>query len=154
MGNGLTRSGGDASGYSTTTPHVYRWGNNLTSPAPGGSTATTVVASGDSTTTIFGTTFDSVGQSSESHLSDGDSGGPVFNAGNVLVGINLYIFPPVGQPGDRVNFGNQAGYADIAAYRGKISSITGVPEPASVGVLGVAVVGLLVRRRIRRDGCG
>jgi hypothetical protein len=170
MGNGLTRSsnvqfynrtgtgpfvwtplpnstGANASGYTESSPNVYRWGTNVTTGPFGGGTPTTVVNAGSGNTTIFASTFDQGGTSSESQVSAGDSGGPVFSSGNVLIGINNYAIPlDNDQPANTAIFGNQSGYANIATYRSQIVSVTGVPEPASLGVMGIVMSGLLLRR--------
>jgi len=149
MGNGLTRSTAvPGTGYSQTTPPVYRWGTNRTSAAPNVSTATTTFDRGAGTVTIFASTFDSgLPTASESQVSTGDSGGPVFTADNVLVGLNEAAFSSTGQPANTAYYGNLSGYIDLSVYRSQIVGTTGIPEPATVGLLGAAAVGLLARRR-------
>jgi hypothetical protein len=146
-------TGSNASGYTESTPNVMRWGTNLTNTPPGatGGAATEVINAGFGNVTVFASTFDTAGTSSEAQVSRGDSGGGVFDAGNVLVGMNDVAFTFQNQPADTAIFGDQSGFADIATYRSQIENITGVPEPSTVGWVLVGTVSVMARHRRRRS---
>ncbi|HEX8911650.1 MAG TPA: trypsin-like serine protease [Humisphaera sp.] len=167
MGNGLTRSSSlqyfntstnpwtvvagptATSGYTESSPRVYRWGSNVTAAFPGTAAATGQTSVGSGTVTAFASDFDSNGTTSEMQVSTGDSGGPVFNAANVLVGLNVTAYNFNGQPTDTAVFGDASAYVDLSVYRNQIVSVTGVPEPSTLVAGAAAAAGLLLRRRRR-----
>lgn len=171
MGDGLTRSantqfysvtgsgnatvwtplpgpaGANASGYTESTPNVLRWGNNKTTTPIGGApgSATTVINTGSGNTSVFASTFDTGVLDSEMQLSSGDSGGGVFDASNVLLGINDVPIPFQNQPADTAIFGDQSVYVDVATYHDQITAL--LPEPSAVCVLALGAAAGLLRRR-------
>jgi hypothetical protein len=104
----------------------------------------------------FYTAFDAEYTNTAQELASGDSGGGVFNTQGQFVGMNdatwdgTYNQPE--SPYTTAAYGqypDESSYADIYEYLGQIESITGVPEPASIGLGTVAFAALALRRHRR-----
>jgi len=169
-GYGQTRSatmttGSDGySEYTESGPNVLRYGTAITAAPPtvtgssytvsnNGTTEVFYFNDVNTTTNIFSSTFTqstATGfNTSSSFLSSGDSGGGVFGANNVLLGINDLQFPYSDQNGSTATYGDDSGYVDIATYESQIQGLTGVPEPGSLSLLALGAVPLVMRRRRR-----
>jgi hypothetical protein len=148
----------DGTGYTTTTPHVMRWGTNRTvrfnptgSPSPTG----TVTVAGRPTT-AFVVNFDQPADggwltSNEAQAVLGDSGGGVFGFDGTLSGIIIAVS---GSDVTDAAFGEKTFFADVATYSTEIDSAIGytlVPEPSTTALLlvGAGVAALFAFRRRR-----
>ena len=88
--------------------------------------------------TRFG--YDNIGLSLNGRGAGGDSGGPVFNQSGELVGISDFATvasDPIGA----------TTYLKLSSVEPWIAANAPVPEPSSLGLLGVSVAALLLRRR-------
>ena len=81
----------------------------------------------------------------EGEAADFDSGGAAIS-GNVLIGIIDAKGAFDGQPANTAIFGDQSIFMDIATYEPQIEAIVS-PEPATLGLIGAAMVLLQIRRR-------
>ena len=148
----------DGTGYSTTTPHIQRWGTNTTvkfnslgQPLPTGT-----VDIGGRLTTAFVTGFDQPASgewltSNEAQAVLGDSGGGVFGFDGVLRGIIVAVS---GSDATDAAFAEKTYLADIATYKTAVDTAIGyalVPEPSTTSLLflGAGAAALLASRRRR-----
>ena len=158
-------SGGVYSGYKFN-PNVAgpkRWGTSNTSTFDG--VHTVLIAALPSSTTntaVFTAEFrksSNGGTADEALAVNGDSGGAVFSTSspNTLLGIMLYqdaLTIPGGQPYDPASnlgtalYGDGTDAGNLATYAPQILSVTGIPEPTTLGLISVAGT-LLIRRRKR-----
>jgi len=90
-----------------------------------------------------------LGSTLESGFGVGDSGGPAFISGPggvpLIFGINTAGFTTA--QGNFPFFGSAGGGQIVSAYQPFIDQYTGVPEPASLGLIAVGAGALLLRRR-------
>jgi len=128
-------------GYYWTSYRYKRWGTNDV-------TSTGIDSGTYGTTSYFATTWDRAGGDSECQATSGDSGGTVFvNDGGtwklagVTFGAEFYYDSDAGKYLSVYDTDTYA--ADLSVYREQI------PEPATVGLLALGLVGLLLRRRRR-----
>lgn len=134
----------NASGFAYAAGTTLRWGtNNVSGPTETINPTDGVNFYGN--TVIFPATFDAAGGSNEAIVAPGDSGGGVFLAGNILVGINDSLAVISGQPADTAIFNDASYMTNIASYRDQIVAL--VPEPSAIALLGGLGVSLLMRRR-------
>jgi len=145
----------NGTGYTTTSPHVQRWGTNTTIQAgfgPPSPVATTNI--GTNPTTIFMTQFDQPASgewltSNEAQAVLGDSGGGAFDTSGNLLGIIAAVTGSTTNP----VFGGRTYFADIATYKTAIDDAIGytlVPEPSTTALLFLgagAAVFVALRRR-------
>jgi hypothetical protein len=142
--------------------HQYkRWGTTVTttdpdpnSPTYGQTTESINIGAGATTTLVSMfynglTDYENGGDSPEQGMvTEGDSGGGVFDASNTLVALNAYAQGLNGQPDDTVIFGDEINPIDLAPYQAEI--LADLPEP-SAGLAGTAIIlPLLARRRRAR----
>ena len=135
----------DASGYKWLGTTSKRWGTNVARDFAGSPTDD-IGTTGGRVTTSFATNFSLAGTPFEAQAAANDSGGAVFNAAGELVGIMFAIGTFNGQPEAAV-FGNLTYAANLTTYEQQIYTVTGIPEPASLGA--IAMVGMLLARRRR-----
>jgi hypothetical protein len=90
------------------------------------------------------------GTSFESQVTFGDSGGAVFDAGGVLLGLIHAQGTEPGQPSNINLYGNESAFSDLRYYQpqiAQISQIFNTPEPAALVLAALAVLGTFVLLR-------
>ncbi len=150
IGTGIERGGalatfpvtvGSVQGYDWASTRHKTWATNFIE-------GTTAFNSGFNSH-LYSFDFDAVG---DGQAADKDSGSAVFyydtlqarwELSGIIVGIGQYA----GQDPSSALGGNVTAAVDLSLYRNQILSVTGVPEPASVGLLAVATAFMLSRRR-------
>lgn len=141
----------NAAGYQYATGNTKRWGTNLTStnPSISGSPTTSIVDAGFGPTQVFFANFygNDANTPDEAQLSNGDSGGGVFDASNNLIGLINYKGTFLDQPADTAIFGNLSDMADLSAYRSQILTAMTVPEPTTLSLFLAGGLVLATRRR-------
>lgn len=146
-----TAAGSNSSGYKFTSGQALRFGTNIVEADADTSTigtqarVTAEFVSGTGPVTAFRLVFNDL--PNEAALSEGDSGGSAFNVAGELVGLLEARTIFVGQPTATVIYGNSAFVTDLTVYKSQIDAIVGVPEPTSLGLLGLGGLTLLRRKR-------
>jgi len=135
-----TNFGSGLIGFTWSSNPFKSWGNNTVSGGLG------VVNAGEGNVTVFPTTFDEFGQTSdEAQAAPGDSGGGVFQkSGSTweLVGMLLYTSQPLsGQPLNTSCYGQETFLGNIATYRGQILAwVTNTVPSLSISQAGTNVM--------------
>lgn len=134
-------------GFDLLVDKALRWGTNTVD-------SHVSIDDGAGITDAFQIDFDANGGHNESQLTNGDSGGPAFIFDDnddtwKLVGLNIAQGPGYTDQGlwhmPYTSGGYNAGFiADLSQYQGQL-----VPEPATVGLLGVGGLFMLIRRKRR-----
>ena len=117
-----------ASGFAYGPPGVKRWGTNAV-----GAQISDFPGPGDALTRCFQVSFDADVAPDESQAVRGDSGGAVFVRGPAggweLAGVMVSVGMPPSQPEGTAIFGNATNAADLSAYRTRILTAIGRPDP-------------------------
>ena len=131
----------DLTGWDWGATYTKRWGTNEVEPLPAGLILDTVA---------FFTSFDDGEILPESHAADGDSGGALFTvgtSGTQLAGIIFAVGPTPGQPAGTALFTNVTFAARLDYYLDQIEDVIAMPEPTGGLAWGLALLGILARRR-------
>ena len=139
-------SGAAYSGYTTTSGHTIRWGENQVAASGG------FVFNGTFDLRAMISEFNADGLPNEAQAVVGDSGGGVFiKNGSTweLAGMTDAVGGYSGQPDVSITpiYGDVTAMSDLSYYRDQIISITDIPEPSAYLVAALALPLMAFRRK-------